>query len=101
MLSELRTATTAPQRTRDHVHILRLNAQGWNVPAIVEMFECHEHTVRATIRRWEAGSLSGLWEASGRGAKCRWEEADIKHLETVIKDEVNVMNYSRKICGHV
>ncbi|OLP19878.1 transposase, partial [Leptolyngbya sp. 'hensonii'] len=33
--------------------MLRLNAQGWTAPAIAEVFECHEHTVRATIRRWQ------------------------------------------------
>jgi hypothetical protein len=60
MLSELRVATTVPQRTPDHAHILRLNAQGWNVPGIAQMFECHEHTMRATIRRWQADGLSGL-----------------------------------------
>jgi hypothetical protein len=49
MLSELRVATTVPQRTRDHAHVLRLNARGLNVPAIAQMFECHKHTVRATI----------------------------------------------------
>ena len=53
-LLELRVATCVPQRTRDRAHILRLNAQGWNTPAIAEIFECHEHTVRATIRRWQA-----------------------------------------------
>lgn len=92
MLSELRTATTVPQRTRDRAHMLRLNAQGWNVPAIADMFECHEHTVRATLRRWEAGGLSALREASGRGAKPRWEEADIAYIETVIKDEPRTYN---------
>ena len=45
MLSELRVATTVPQRTRDRAHMLRLNAQGLNVPAIAKVFECHEHTV--------------------------------------------------------
>jgi hypothetical protein len=30
-LKELRLAQTVPQRTRDRAHILRLNAQGWNV----------------------------------------------------------------------
>jgi len=45
-LSELRVATTVPQRTRDRAHMLRLNAQGWTVPVIAEIFECHEHTVR-------------------------------------------------------
>ena len=92
MLSELRRATTVPQRTKDRAHMLRLNAQGWNVPAIAEMFECHDHTVRATIRRWEAGGLSGLWEASGRGAKPRWKEEDIKYIETIIKDEPRTYN---------
>ena len=38
-LSELRLAEHLPQRTRDRAHMLRLNAQGWNVPAIAEIFE--------------------------------------------------------------
>jgi len=63
-LSELRVATTVPQRTRDRAHMLRLNAQGWTVPVIAEIFECHEHTVRATLRRWQKG-VRGLWEALG------------------------------------
>lgn len=37
-LLELRSATTVPQRTRDRAHIIRLNAQGWNVPAITKIF---------------------------------------------------------------
>jgi len=52
-LSELRLAAHEPQRTRDRAHMVRLNAQGWNAPAIAEMFECCEHTVRATLRRWQ------------------------------------------------
>ena len=38
-LSELRVATCVPQRTRERAHILRLNAQGWNTPAIAEIEE--------------------------------------------------------------
>ena len=67
-LSELRVATTVPQGTRARAHMLRLNAQGWTVPAIAKIFECHEHTVRATLKRWESNGLGGLWEAPGRGA---------------------------------
>ena len=92
MLSELRVATTVPQRTRDRAHILRLNAQGWNVPAIAKMFECHEHTVRATIRRWQANGLSGLWEAPGRGAKRQWVDADMEYIETLLKKETRTYN---------
>ena len=65
--------------------MLRLNAQGWNTPAIAEIFECHEHTVRATIRRWQAKGLGGLWEAPGRGAKAKWSEADMKYLEKCLE----------------
>jgi transposase len=92
MLSELRVATTVPQRTRDRAHMLRLNAQGWNVPAIAEMFECHEHTVRATMRRWEERGLSGLWEAPGRGAKRRWNDADMAYIEACLEDETRTYN---------
>lgn len=92
MLNELRVATTVPQRTRDRAHMLRLNSQGWNVPVIAKMFECHEHTVRATIRRWQTNGLSGLWEAPGRGAKRRWIDADLEYIETLLKEETRTYN---------
>ena len=69
MLSELRVATTVPQRTRDCAHMLRLNAQGWNVPAISQMFQCHDHTVRATLKRWESARSIGLMGSAGSGCK--------------------------------
>lgn len=68
-LLELRVAANVPHRVRERAHILRLNAQGWTVQVIAGIFECHEHTVRATIRRWQTNGLGGLWEAPGRGAK--------------------------------
>jgi hypothetical protein len=37
-LAELREAKTVPQRTRDRAHMLRLNAEGWTVPKIAEIF---------------------------------------------------------------
>lgn len=100
MLSELRVATTVPQRTRDRAHMLRLNAQGWTVPEIAAVFECHEHTVRATIKRWQKDGLPGLWEAPGRGAKRRWSEADLEFVETLLRDETRTYNsvqLSRKL----
>jgi len=91
-LLELRVATSVPQRTRDRAHMLRLNAQGWNTPAIAEIFECHEHTVRATIRRWQDWGLGGLWEAPGRGAKRKWSEADLQYLERCLEVEERTYN---------
>ena len=68
-LAELRKAISVPYRTRDRAHMLKLNAQGKKVAEIARIFNCHEHTVRATIKRWQTRGLVGLWEAPGRGAK--------------------------------
>ncbi len=91
-LAELRLATTVPQRTRDRAHMLRLNAQGWTVPVIAQIFECHEHTVRATLRRWERHGLGGLWEAPGRGNKPKWQEDDIRYIEQGLDSEERTYN---------
>jgi transposase len=91
-LSELRVATTVSQRTRERAHMLRLNAQGWTAPAIAAIFECQEHTVRETIRRWQQQGLGGLWDASGRGAKAKWLEADMAYLEQCLEQEPRTYN---------
>ena len=91
-LSELRLAQTVPQRTKDRAHMVRLNAQKWSVPQIAQIFECHEHTVRSAVRRWEAQGLGGLWEAPGRGAKPKWKEADLQHLEQALDAEPHTYN---------
>ncbi len=72
--------------------MLKLNAQGWTVPTIAGSFECHEHTVRATIRRWQAEGLRGLWEAPGRGAKAKWSEADMQYLEKCLELDGHTYN---------
>lgn len=91
-LSQLQEATLVPQRTRKRAYMLRLNAQGWTVGAISEIFECHEHTVRATIRRWKQQGLGGLWEAPGRGTKRKWVEADIQYLEQCLEQQERTYN---------
>jgi transposase len=96
-LRELRLAQTVPQRTRDRAHILRLNAQGWNTPVIAEMFECHQHTVRKTIRRWEERGLGGLWEASGRGAKPKCKIEDMQYVAELLAQETRTYNSSQLV----
>lgn len=91
-LKELRLAMTVPQRTRDRAHMVRLNAQGWNAPALAEMFECCQHTVRATLKRWQTLGLGGLWDAPGRGNKPRWQEEDLQYLEQCIEQETRTYN---------
>ena len=75
--------------------MIRLNAQGWNVPAIAHIFQCHEHTVRAALRRWEDLGLGGLWEARGRGAKPKWQEEDLAYLEECLEVDTRTYNSSQ------
>ena len=60
-LRELRQAQTVPQRIRKRAHILQLNAQVRSTSEIASIFECHPHTVRTTIRRWEYREIGDLW----------------------------------------
>ena len=91
-LGELRKAISVPDRTRERAHMLKLNAQGKNVPEIARIFNYHEHTVRATIRPWEARGLVGLWEEPGRGAKAKWKTEDIEYIENCLNQEQRTYN---------
>lgn len=91
-LAQLQKANSVPYRTRNRAQMLKLNAQGRNAPEIAEIFNCHEHTVRATIRRWEQSGLVGLWSASGRGAKPKLKSEDIEYIETCLNEEERTYN---------
>lgn len=91
-LTELRIASNVPQHIKDRAHMVRLNAQGWNVAAIAEIFECQAQTVRLTLRRWKQGGLGKLWDASGRGAKPKWKEEDIAYLEECLETDGRTYN---------
>jgi transposase len=71
---------------------LRLPCQGMNVPAIAEVFQCHQQTVRATLKRWQQHGLGGLWEAPGRGAKAKWQPADLDYLTDCLAQEQRTYN---------
>ena len=91
-LQELRVAPRVAQHIKDRAHMVRLNAQGWNVPAIAEIFQCQEQTVRETLKRWQKGGLGGLWDTPGRGMKRRWDEADLLYLEDHLDQDQRTYN---------
>ena len=61
------------------------------------MFECHQHTIRSTIRRWEERGLGGLWEASGRGAKPRCQAEDIQYVAELLAQENRTYNSTQLV----
>jgi len=86
-LQELSLASQVPRRVKQRAQSLRLNADGMTVPRIAHHLHIHEHTVRATIRRWEKLGLGGLWEAQGRGGKRKWSVEDLNEVEQWLKEE--------------
>ncbi len=44
------------------------------------------------MQRWENKGLGGLWEASGRGAKRKWQEEDLAYLEHCLEVEPRTYN---------
>jgi transposase len=91
-LRELRQASTVPARVRERAHVVRLNAAGKSTKEIANIFECHPHTVRATVQRWQCRGLGGLWETSGRGGKPKWTEADLEYIEQCLAVEPRTYN---------
>jgi len=108
-LKELQKANLVPDRTRNRARMLMLNAQGRNVPEIAQIFNCHEHTVRAAIQRWQEKGWTGcslskrqsrlatLWaprpaSARGRGAKAKWKAEDLEYIETCLNEEERTSN---------
>lgn len=67
--------------------MLLLNADGWSVASIANIFKCHEHTVRAAIKRWQQEGLYGLWEKGGRGQKPTWQPSDLDYLAQCLEEE--------------
>lgn len=75
---------------------LRLNAAGWNVPAIAHHLQLHEHTVRHALKRWQAEGLAGLWDAPRSGRPCRWQARDWEAVETWLQEPRSYT--SRQLC---
>lgn len=94
-LRELRKASSVAYRVRDRAHMLLLNADGWSAPAIAEIMNCHEHTVRAAIKHWTNAGLYGLWEKPGRGKKATWQPSDLEYLEQYLNEEERTYNSSQ------
>jgi transposase len=91
-LRELRLASSVPARVRERAHVVRLNAAGKSTSEIASIYECHPHTVRATVQRWECRGLGGLWESSGRGGKPKWTQADLEYIEQCLAQEPRTYN---------
>lgn len=91
-LLEFQKINGIPQRVKERAEIIRLNHHGWTVKKIAKYKQKSPHTVRASLHRWSAGGLEGLWEEPGRGRKRFWLEADLEYLETCLEKDSRTYN---------
>ena len=91
-LFELRKAKTVPQRVKDRAQAVRLSHQGMYVEKIAAHFGQNVQTVRQTLRRWQERGLGGLWDGPHPGAKRRWQNEDMEHLESCLREEPRTYN---------
>lgn len=91
-LFELRKAANVPQRVKDRAEAVRLNNRGWYVEKIADYLGWSLGTVRDTLHRWQRSGIEGLREAEGRGAKVRWQEADMVYLEDCLRQDERTYN---------
>ena len=68
------------------------------MPSIADILKCHEHTVRATLKRWQREGLYGLWEKGGRGQKPTWQPSDLDYLVACLEEEERTYN-SRQLAA--
>jgi hypothetical protein len=62
--------------------IIRLHFEGWGKKAISEYLHCHRDTVHATLRRWAAEGLGGLYNKS-RAPFQRVRKVNLKVMDAV------------------
>lgn len=86
-LLEIKQTIEIPQRVRNRAEMIRLKGHGWSVDKIAKYMRNSPHTVRASIHRFTEKGIEGLWEASGRGRKPRWTEADLEYLEQSLSED--------------
>ena len=91
MLLNLRTVDV-PQKVKDRVEVVRLNANGWYVEKIAKHFNWTPQTIREVLHKWQKLGMEGLWELPCRGRKTNYTEEDIVYLEECLKQEPRTYN---------
>ena len=95
-LQQLSLADGPTTIVKQRATALRLNAIGWNVPAISQHLHLHPHTIRNALKRWKAEGLAGLWDAPRSGRPPRWQSSDWEALETWLQEPRSYT--SRQLC---
>ncbi len=73
--------------TRLRAHSVLLSNDGWNVREIAKILGVNRQSVASWLHAWEALGLCGLIEAPRRGRPKRLDEAEIKLVLELVKEE--------------
>lgn len=91
-LLKLKRAVSTPERTCSRIEALILSHRGFSVKQIATLTGQKESTIRRTLGRWMVRGQEGLLDQPRKGRPRRWEEEDIKYLESCLESEPRTYN---------
>lgn len=91
-LLKLKQAVSTPKRTRSRIETLIFSERGFSIKEIATLTGQKESTIRKSLGRWMVRGQEGLFDRPRKGRLCRWEEEDIKYLETCLESEPRTYN---------
>ncbi|MEM1368808.1 MAG: helix-turn-helix domain-containing protein [Cyanobacteria bacterium P01_H01_bin.15] len=95
-LRHLSLSDNQPQVVKLRAIALRLNADGWNVPAIAKHLNQHEQTIRTALKRRQHQGFADLWDAPRSERPCRWQASDLAEVKAWLQEPRSYM--SRQLC---
>lgn len=91
-LLKLKRAVSTPERTCSRIEALIFSHRGFSVKQIATLTGQKESTIRRTLGRWMVRGQEGLFDQPRKGRPRRWEEEDIKYLESCLESEPRTYN---------
>lgn len=86
-LRELTQASKVPDKVKHPAQVFRLSLRGRKFEKIVADLDCSKSKVQRTIHRWQQVCLTGLWDKKSPGKTPKWEQKDLKIIETKLYQE--------------
>jgi transposase len=100
MLSLIRRKSEKPS-VRDRAFSLLLSSQGQTVSQLSQCFDVHRNTIHNWFNAFEANSLVGLYDESGRGNKSKLQSEHEEAILTWIKESPQNLDYLiHKVAQH-
>jgi len=74
-------------RCRQRAQAILLNAEGFSIPKLVEIFPVRRNAIGQWIEQWEKNGLMGLYDAPRSGRTPIYNAAEVERLRVITDEE--------------